>query len=139
MNSIKKIYNKYKEIINYIIVGGFTTIVSLATYYICIEFLNPENPLLLQLSNIISWICAVTFAYFSNRKFVFNSKEKNLFKEASKFFASRLTTLLLDIVFMFLTVTVFKFNAKIAKLLVQGLILVSNYILSKLIVFKISK
>jgi len=135
MKRIKNIYNKYSEIINYIIVGGFTTLVSLATYYICIEFLNPNNPILLQISNIVSWICSVTFAYFSNRKFVFKSKEKNVLKEASKFYTSRITTLLLDALFMFILVTVLKGNAKIAKLLVQIIILIINYIFSKLIVF----
>lgn len=136
MNKIKNIYNKHKEIINYIIVGGFTTFVSLVSYYICIEFLNPNNPLLLQFSNIISWICSVTFAYFSNRKFVFQSNEKNILKESSKFFASRLTTLLLDVIFMFVLVTVLNSNAKLAKLLVQVLILICNYLFSKLLVFK---
>ena len=135
MKKIKYIYYKYKEIIIYIIVGGFTTLVSLLSYYICIEFLNPNNPILLQIANIISWICSVTFAYISNRKFVFRSKEKNILKEASKFFSSRLLTLLLEAGFMFVFVTLLKGNAKIAKIIVQIFILIFNYIFSKIIVF----
>ena len=139
MKKIINLYNKYKEIINYIIIGGCTTVVSLFTYYICILFLDPTNPILLQISNIISWIFSVTFAYFANRIFVFKSNEKNILKEGTKFYCSRLTTLFLDSAFMFILVTIFHRNAKIAKLLVQLLILVCNYILSKLFVFKTKK
>ena len=85
-----ELYKKYKEIINYLIFGVLTTVVSLATYYICVfTFLNPENPVELQIANIISWIFAVIFAYVTNRKYVFESKEKNKVKEATKFVGSR--------------------------------------------------
>ena len=63
-----KLYKKYEEIINYLIVGGLTTVVSLGSYYLCIlTFLSPDIWYQLQAANIISWICAVTFAYFANR------------------------------------------------------------------------
>ena len=76
---IEKIYSDYKEKINYVIVGGFTTVVSLASYYLCVAtFLNPSNPVELQAANIISWICAVTFAFFTNRKYVFESANVNI-------------------------------------------------------------
>ena len=55
-------------------------------YYACVfTFLNPNNPVQLQIANIISWIAAVTFAYFTNRKFVFESKNENMLKEAAAF------------------------------------------------------
>ena len=83
---IEKIYSDYKEKINYVIVGGFTTVVSLASYYLCVStFLNPSNPVELQAANIISWICAVTFAFFTNRKYVFESANVNILNEALKF------------------------------------------------------
>lgn len=137
MKKIINLYKKYEEIINYIIVGGLTTVVSLGSYYICVLiFLNPKNGVELQIANIISWIAAVTFAYFSNRKFVFKSKENNVLKEATKFYLSRVSTLIIDMLFMMIFVTLFGINDKLAKLLVQFIILVLNYIFSKLFVFK---
>lgn len=137
MERIKKIYDKYKEIVNYLIVGGLTTIVSLAVYYACVlSILNPDEPVQLQAANVISWIAAVTFAYFTNRKYVFKSTNENLMKEAVTFFESRFTTLLLDMACMYFTVTVGGLNDKIAKLIVQVIIIVANYVLSKFVVFK---
>ena len=131
-----KLYKKYEKIIKYIIVGGFTTLVSLTIYYLCVfTIFNPDNAIFLQLANIISWIASVTFAYFANRKFVFKSKDPKILNEGIKFYGSRLLTLLIDMLFMFLTVSVFKFNDKIMKLLSQIIILTINYILSKFIVF----
>ena len=131
------IYHKNEEIWNYLIVGGLTTIVSLGTYYLSVLlFLNPSKPLQLQSANIISWICAVIFAYITNRKFVFKSKEKNIKKEASSFIGSRVITLLIDMLTMFLLVSIMSFNDKIAKLLAQIIVVIVNYIISKLFVFK---
>lgn len=131
------LYKKYKEIINYVIVGGLTTVVSLAVYYGCVlTFLDPDKAIQLQVANIISWIAAVTFAYFTNRKYVFESMNKNRLKEAVVFYGSRVTTLLLDMFCMFALVTVMELNDKVAKLLVQIIVMVSNYILSKFVVFR---
>ncbi len=135
-----ELYKKYKEIINYLIFGVLTTVVSLATYYICVfTFLNPENPVELQIANIISWIFAVIFAYVTNRKYVFESKEKNKVKEATKFVGSRVFTLILDMGVMWLGVTILGFSDKIMKMVSQVLIIIGNYIISKLFVFKKEK
>ena len=72
---IKQLYFRYKELINYVIVGGLTTVVSLASYYFFTAvFLNPQDPFQLMTANTLSWICAVSFAYITNRKFVFEAK-----------------------------------------------------------------
>ena len=72
---MKRLYEKYKEIINYLIVGVLTTVVSLGVYYACVyTVLDPNQPLQLQTANVISWVAAVTFAYFTNRRYVFESK-----------------------------------------------------------------
>lgn len=137
INKLKELYLKYKEIINYLFFGVLTTIVSLATYYLLVfTILNPENAIELQIANIISWITCVTFAYITNRKYVFNSKDKNILKEMTKFYSSRITTLILDMSFMYIFVTKLNFSDKIIKLIVQVLITILNYILSKLLVFK---
>lgn len=137
IDKVIKLYKKYEEIVNYLIVGGLTTVVSLGTYYLCVyTFLNPDNALQLQVANIISWICAVTFAYFTNRTFVFKSKRTDKLKEAISFYSSRVATLLMDMGIMFLFVTVLHFNDKIMKLVVQVIVTVLNYVFSKLLVFK---
>ena len=134
---MKKIYNQYKEIINYLIVGVLTTIVSLAVYYGCVlTILDPHGPIQLQIANVVSWVAAVTFAYFTNRKYVFESHEPDMLKEGSAFFASRVGTLLMDMGTMFLLVTVMGMSDKIAKLIVQVIVTVGNYLFSKLLVFR---
>ena len=139
---MKELYNKYKEIINYVIVGGLTTVVSLAVYYVLVlTVLNPDNPVQLQIANVISWIAAVTFAYFTNRRFVFESKTKGeeQTKEVISFYSARLGTLLMDMGIMFVGKTVLHINDKIVKLFVQVVVMVANYVISKLLVFKKSK
>ena len=90
----------------------------------------------LQAANVLSWIAAVTFAYFTNRKYVFESKNEKRLQEAAAFYGSRVTTLLLDMLCMFLMVTLMGWNDKVAKLIVQVLVTVANYILSKFLVFR---
>lgn len=137
MDKIKDLYKKYEEIINYLIVGVLTTVVSLATYFICTEtFLDPTKKIELQIANIISWVFAVAFAYFTNRKYVFKSKNENMLKEASSFVGSRIISLLMDMFTMFIIVSVLHLNDKIGKLVSQVIVTVANYILSKLFVFK---
>ena len=137
MEKLISLYKRYKEIVNYLIVGGLTTVVSLGVYYGCVlTILDPEVAVQLQAANIISWIAAVTFAYFTNRKFVFESKNENKLKEAAAFYGSRVTTLLIDMGCMFLMVTLLGWNDKIAKLIVQVIVTVANYVLSKFIVFR---
>ena len=132
---LKKVLNK--EVIMYLIFGVLTTVVSLLVYYGCIyTFLNPENAVQLQIANIISWIAGVAFAYITNRKFVFESNESNQLKEISKFVTSRLATLLMDMLIMFLGVTILKLNDRIIKLISQFIVIIANYVFSKIFVFK---
>lgn len=137
MKSVFKLYKKYEEVIIYLIVGTLTTILNLATYYLCVfTFLNPENKIELQIANIIAWLVGVIFAYITNRKYVFKSNDSEVKKEAIKFLGARIVTLLLDMFFMFLTVSFLRFNDKIMKLISNILVIVLNYIFSKLLVFK---
>ena len=132
-----KACKKNKEMINYIIVGILTTLVSLVVYYaLVLTILNPEDALLLQVANVISWIAAVTFAYFANRKFVFESKNEHIVLEAMKFYLSRLGTLLLDMTIMYIGVSLLFYNDKFVKIIVQIIVIIVNYIFSKLFVFQ---
>ena len=125
---------------NYLVVGVLTTVVSLGVYYTCVlTFLNPQNAIQLQAANVISWVAAVTFAYFTNRIFVFRSKDPRMLREAAKFYSARLGTLLMEMAVMFLMVTAAGLNDKIAKLVVQVLVTVANYVFSKLFVFRSNK
>lgn len=139
INKIKSLYLKYKEIINYVIVGVLTTVVSIASFYIVRFFiLTGDNQLHIQIATIISWILAVLFAFFANKKYVFESKKigKEKLIEMIKFFLSRLTTLLIEMISMWLLTSPLNINDKISKILVQFIILILNYVFSKLFVFK---
>ena len=106
-------------------------------YYVAVfTFLDPENSVQLQIANILSWIAGVAFAYATNRKFVFESTEKNKIKEAGKFVMARVVTLAMDMLIMWLGVTILHFNDKIMKLISQVVIIVSNYVFSKIFVFR---
>lgn len=136
MNKLINIYKDKKEIINYLIIGVLTTLVSLITYYLLtFTVLDPNNDIQLQIANIISWIISVAFAYITNRKFVFESKSKDIKKELSKFVSSRITTLIIDMLLMFILVSLLHFNDKVIKLIVQVIVIILNYIFSKLFVF----
>lgn len=135
-----KIYKKYEELINYLIIGILTTVVSLVTYYLLtLTILDANNKVYLQIANIISWLASVTFAYFTNRKYVFKVKNKSNIKECLNFYISRISTLLIDMIIMYIFVSILKFDNKIVKLIAQVVIIILNYILSKFIVFKSSK
>lgn len=140
INKIKELYKKYAEIINYLIVGGLTTVVSLGSKYILLfTILEASNPTELQISVIISWICAVTFAYFANKIFVFHSKSKNYFKEITSFVGGRILTLVMEMVIMWFFVTLLGLNSNmwvvVFTIICQVLITVANYIISKFLVF----
>lgn len=137
---MKELYLKYKEIINYLIFGVLSTVVSLVVYYgLTLTILDPNKAIELQIANILSWVSACTFAYFTNRKWVFENKEKASLKEASKFYLARVSTLVIDMGLMFIFVTKLGVNDKIMKLIVQVIVIVLNYIFSKFIVFKEKK
>lgn len=132
----KDLLSKCKEVVSYLIFGVLTTIVSLGVYYILTHTcLNPYNGIELQISNIISWIVSVTFAYITNKRFVFHSKNKKV-KEIVSFYTSRLLTLFIDMIMMFIFVSILNFNDSIIKIVSQIVVIILNYIISKFIVFK---
>ena len=87
----------------------------------------------------LSWVLTVIFAYWTNRTFVFKSKNVSrgsLLKEFASFIGARIATEFLEVGFMYLAVDIFGMNSYIAKLIGQVLVIVSNYFLSKLWIFK---
>lgn len=137
LDKIKILYEKYEEIIKYIFIGGLTTVVSMACFYVSVwTFLDGNNALQLQVANVISWVGGVAFAYVTNRTIVFKSRNSNILKEVISFTGARVLTLLLDMGVMFLLVTAMARNYNISKLISTVLVTVGNYFISKLIVFK---
>ena len=132
---MKQLYNKYKEVILYIFFGGCTTLVNIVVYYLCAHPLN----MLTTMSTIISWILSVTFAYVTNKIWVFESNVDNkhdLLKEMVSFYGCRLSTGILDLIIMIVFVDILMINDLIIKILSNILVIVLNYVASKLYIFK---
>ncbi len=133
----KGVYVKYKEIVNYVIAGGVTTLVSLGTYYLLTNLLlNPKDIFQLQIANVVSWMVSVATAYIINRIFVFRSENSNIFKEICMFYIARIGTLIIDMLSMFILVNIIGINDKISKIIVQFIIMILNYVFSKFLIFK---
>ena len=133
--SIKQLYEKYKDIIPYAFFGVCTTLVNTVVYWVFAHPLGlPTTP-----STIIAWVAAVLFAYLTNRKWVFHSEArtaKEITKEIITFFSCRLATGVVDWLCMFLFVDILHFNDVVVKFLANVLVIVLNYIASKLLIFK---
>lgn len=133
--NIKELVLKNKEIILYIIFGVATTVINIITYYMCAHSMG----LSVILSSTIAWVISVLFAYITNKIWVFKSKTwspKELFKECLSFITARLVTGGIDICIMFLFVTLMGFNDLVVKILSNVVVIILNYILSKMIVFR---
>ncbi|WP_317367527.1 GtrA family protein [uncultured Tyzzerella sp.] len=128
----KKLFSK--EIILYLVFGVLTTLVDTVVFYISNYTLNIHY----VISTCLAWIFAVLFAYVTNKLFVFSAikNKQNIFKEMFYFFSLRLVSLLLSIIFMVLMVNVFSINELLSKILVNFLVVISNYFFSKIFIFK---
>ena len=139
MKKIKELYLKYKEIINYLFFGGCTTIVNFISYYIPARIIGIDE----VISNSIAWCISVLFAYVTNKIFVFSSKKENLvgiLKEMFSFIFARLFTgALCDIGLFALMINILGINDIVSKITTQILVVILNYVLSKLVIFKKQK
>lgn len=116
----------------YVIFGVLTTLVNIVVYYIFarVFLLN------YIVSNIVAWILSVLFAYVTNRLWVFESVNKNILKEITLFFAGRLFSGVVDTGLMYLFIDILTIGDFISKVLIQIIVVILNYVLSKLVVFK---
>lgn len=133
VEKIKQIIKKNREMIDYLVVGGLTTVVSYVSYAF-VRFLGCD----FKISTIISWICAVIFAFVANKTIVFKSKtesKRQLFLEIFNFFKFRVISLFIDMALMIILVDFLSINDLIAKFLVQFIIVAVNYIFSKFFIF----
>lgn len=132
---IKNLYLKHNEMISYLFFGGLTTLVSFVTYALFARVFL----LSVVSSNIISWIISVLFAYVTNRFFVFKSDKKGfvpILGEMASFFGSRLLSGVFETLIMFVFVDLLHFHDLIIKLIATVIVIVLNYVFSKLFVFK---
>lgn len=139
MKKIIALCKQYRELIVYLIVGVLTTIVSWAAYAVCTFIMNVQDPLQMQVAVIVRWLAGVTFGYFTNRAYVFQSKNPNMWGEALSFASSRLVTLGLDMFVMWLLPSVWGVNDWIATFISSVLVTITNYVFSKFIVFRKKK
>ena len=121
-----------KELISYLIFGVLTTVVNIVVYYVFNTWLQVNY----LVSNAIAWIASVLFAYITNRKYVFESKNTSMFNELVKFIGARLSTGIMDMILMWLLVDILSMNSMVSKIVVNVLVIVLNYVLSKVFVFK---
>ena len=126
---------KYKSIILYVIFGILTTVINVVAYYVSYNLLHIIN----ITSTIIAWFLAVVFAFVVNKQWVFESPSwrKDVFwQEIRDFFACRILTGLLDVGIMYVAVDLMSWNSEAWKLASNLLIIILNYVASKLIIFK---
>lgn len=132
---IKKLIVKYKSFISYAVFGVLTTLVNMAVYAFLYNLLKMPN----VVSTILAWFMAVLFAFITNKLWVFDSKSfdfKILRHEIPTFFGCRILTGVLDVAIMYFAVDVFAWNATLWKLISNVLVIIINYVASKLLIFR---
>ena len=121
-----------RELILYVVFGAFTFFVNLISYFFFADVLGTNY----LVSNAIAWFLSVLFAYVTNRIWVFESKSPNILKEMSLFFFFFLFSGVVDMLLMYTFIDLLVFDSSISKIVVQIIVIILNYIFSKLIVFK---
>ena len=135
MVKILALLKKYEEVISYLFFGGLTTVVNYLVYLPCYNLLQISG----AVSNVIAWVAAVAFAYLTNKPFVFKSHDwsaKTVLPELTKFVSCRVGSGLLETAIIFVTVDCLSWNGNIIKIVTSVLVVVLNYIASKLVVFR---
>ena len=135
LSPLQPFYMKYKELLLYLFFGGLTFCLSIALYWL---FAHPlgMTPLV---ANALSWVLCVAFAYVTNRTWVFKEKahdSKGIVREATSFVLGRVATLVLEEVVLWLGISVLGINDIAVKVVAQVLVIVSNYFISKFLVFR---
>lgn len=135
MEKIIQLVKKYWSIISYLFFGVVTTVVNMLVYYLCYHLWGISS----DLSTVIAWVIAVLTAFLTNKPFVFGSHDwspKVLLPEAGSFFGCRLGSGLVELVLMHITVEMLGWPGMLMKLLVNVIVVILNYVASKLLVFR---
>lgn len=128
-------YAKYKEMLLYLFFGGLAFVVSVATYSLFNLVLHMNE----LIANIFSWIITVLFAFFTNRVWVFQSPTEGagaFFRQMISFYSGRVITLLIEEAILFVFITLLSFSSLGVKIAAQVVVIILNYVISKLIIFR---
>lgn len=132
---MKKLIQKYGDILSYLFFGGLTTVVNYLVYWPCLNMLHWSA----GVSNSAAWVLAVAFAFVTNKPFVFKSHDwspKVVWPELTKFVGCRIASFVIETAILILTVDVLTLDGNIMKLITQVIVVILNYIGSKLLVFR---
>ena len=135
VEKLRSLIKKYWDVLSYLFFGVLTTVVNYMIYLPVYNFCGFSA----ALSNMIAWVGAVIFAFLTNKPFVFQSHDwsaKTVVPELTKFFSCRVASGVLETVILFLTVDCLHWNGNLWKLVTQVLVIVINYVGSKLLVFR---
>ena len=135
---LKKLCIKYKSIILYCIFGGLTTLIDFIVYISCTRIFYLDE----QIATWSAWFFAVLFAFFTNRKWVFNADntdKRGFLYQLVSFFGSRIASGLVNSAMIFIFFTKLGINDIVVKIFTAVIVIILNYILSKLIVFRKNK
>lgn len=127
-------YNKYREVLMYLVFGALSTVVNIVSFYI-LDKLGVS----LYINNFISWALSVIFAFVTNKLVVFESKssdKKDLVREASSFVLARVFSLIVDMLCISLFINVLHIGKMISKIISNVIVIIINYVFSKLFIFK---
>ena len=143
IEKIKALCVKHREILVYLIVGGLTTLVSWTAKFLWnfLFYANTASPTVAQntVLSIVENVSGIAFAYPTNRKWVFRSTNPNIFAELTTFVGSRLATMVMGYLLNLLFVNVLGISVFVSTVIVGIAVVVGNYVLSKLFVFKKKK
>ena len=135
MEKLIQLVKKYWSILSYLFFGAVTTLVNMVVYYLCYHLWGIGS----DLSTIIAWVLSVLTAFLTNKPFVFGSHDwspKVLLPEAGSFFGCRVGSGVLELVLMHITVEMLGWPGMLMKLLVNVIVMILNYVASKLLVFR---
>ena len=128
-------YKRHKEKLLYVFFGGLTTVVSLVTFWLVDRVLAQNE----HVANLVSWLLAVLFAFVTNRIWVFEAKTAGMaafFKQMLGFYGGRLATLGIEEALLLVFITWLHFDSMVVKVAAQVVVLILNYIISKLLIFR---
>ena len=135
IQKIRELITKYWDIVAYLFFGVCTTIVNYLIYIPCYNFMEMSA----TVSNMIAWVVAVAFAYLTNKPFVFKSNDwssKTVIPELTKFIGCRIGSGAAETLILLVAVDLLGWNGNIWKLVTQVMVVILNYIGSKLLVFR---
>lgn len=121
-----------KELFFYIIFGILTTLVNILVYLLFTRVFAVNY----IVSNVLAWFFSVLFAYITNRIWVFESENENILKEIVLFFSGRLFSGIVDTALMFIFIDLLLVSDSVSKIIIQIIVVILNYVISKFIVFK---